>query len=101
MTKNFKDFGIKTETKQFIGDKIKLDKVLNKEIIVHAFKIGPSKYNDKGNKECLHLQIEFKDEKHVLFSGSGNLMNMIKRVHDDCFPFKATIVKNSEMLEFT
>jgi hypothetical protein len=33
----FKDFGIKPKLQCFVGDKIKMNKVLNREIVVHDF----------------------------------------------------------------
>ena len=53
---DFKSFGIKPQTKSFEGDKIKIDKVLNKLIVVEDYKIEPSKF-EKGNGKCLFLQI--------------------------------------------
>jgi len=55
---SFKDFGIKTTVKSFIGDKIKMSKILNKQITVIGYKITGSKYVDKGNGQCLHMQID-------------------------------------------
>lgn len=98
--KQFKDFNIKPVTKGLEGDKIKIDKILNREITVHAFKIGPSKYPEKGNGLRLDLQISLGETKHIVWSGSGILMDMIKQVPDDAFPFQATIVKENERLEF-
>ena len=95
--KSFKDFGIKTEDKGFVGDKIKINKILNREIAVLAYKIGDSKYNGK----CLHLQIQLGDTKHVVFTGSKNLMESIVMVSKDDFPFKTTIVEENERFEFT
>ena len=46
---SFKDFGIKPQIRSFEGDKIKIDKILNKQIVVEEFKIENSKFNDKGN----------------------------------------------------
>jgi hypothetical protein len=97
----FKDFGIKTTVKSFVGDKIKMSKILNKEITVLAFKIGPSKFIEKGNGKCLHLQIQIGDTKYVVFTGSTGLMEDIQKVLTDKFPFTTTIVEESERYEFT
>lgn len=44
--KNFKDLNIQpSATQSFTGDKVKMHKVLNREIVVHDFKIEPSKFN--------------------------------------------------------
>ena len=99
--KDFKSFNIKPETKSFEGDKIKIERILNKQITVSDFKIEESKYKDKGNGKCLCIQIENDGSKRVLFSGSSYLMDMIQKVPKEGFPFTTTIVKNNEHLEFT
>lgn len=93
----FSDFGIKVALPAFTGDKVKIDRVLNREIIVHDFKIEISKF--KGN--CLYLQIEFNNVRHVLFTGSKALMDAIEQVDKSGFPFTTTIVKENERLEFS
>jgi len=100
--KQFKDFGIKSESKSFVGNKIELFKVLNEEITVHEFKIKDSKY-DKENAagKCLHLQIEYNGEKRVLFTGSVVMMDMIQQVEKDDFPFTTKITKDNGRYLFT
>jgi hypothetical protein len=95
----FSDFNITATTKGFTGDKIKIDRILNRKIIVHEYRIENSKYEGKG--KCLHLQIELDGSKKVLFSGSGNLIDMIEKVSKQSFPFETTIVKDDERLIFT
>ncbi|MBY0485667.1 MAG: hypothetical protein K2P85_00515, partial [Flavobacteriaceae bacterium] len=87
----FKDLGIKPKLNSFVGDKIKIDKVLNQEITVFAFKIAKS--IKKENTDYLTIQIEKGDTKFVIFTGSKILMQMIQEVPEDKFPFKTTIVK--------
>jgi len=99
--KRFSDMNIQVEPKSFTGDKIKIDKILGKEIIIHDYDIKESKYKDKGNGRCLHLQLELSGEKRLLFSGSTYLMDLIEKVNDDDFPFLATIVKEEEYFKFT
>jgi ribosomal protein L31 len=97
--KQFSQFGIKPNPQGLIGDKIKMNKVLNREIIVHAFKIEDSKFGN--GKKCLYMQIEINDTKHVVFTGSKSLMEMIQRVPQTEFPFKTTIVTENEMPQFS
>jgi hypothetical protein len=99
--RQFKEMGITAERKSFVGDKIKLERLLNREIIIHDFEIKESKIKDKGTGKCLYLQIEIKNEKHVVFSGSAYLMDMITQVPDNGFPFETTIVKINDHFEFT
>lgn len=93
----FKDLAIKPNVNVFTGEKIKIERILNKEIIVSAFEVSPSKYDG----DYLSMQIEVGSEKRVVFTGSKILIDLIKRVPKDSFPFSATIVKENEYYEFT
>lgn len=97
MKTKFSDLGIKPESKHFTGNKIKISKVLNKEITVHGFSIKPSTF--KGN--CLHLQISMDGTMFVIFTGSTILIDTIKRVPKESFPFETTIVEENDHFEFT
>lgn len=95
--KSFKDFEITIEQKSFVGDKIKIDKVLNREITVHEFKIVDSKFGGKR----LDMQIAIGEEKRVLWTASQALMEQIQKVPAEGFPFRTKIVKENERFEFT
>ncbi len=95
--KNFKDLGVKPQQKAFTGDKIKLEKIMNTEITVHECKVEPSKKNEG---QCLHMQIEYKGEKRVVFTGATALIDVVRQLPTDAYPFTTTIVKN-ERFEFT
>jgi len=66
---SFTDFNITTTGDGFEGDKIKMSKILGKEIIVHAFRLEDSKCF-KG--KCLYLQIEFNNEMRIVFTFQRN-----------------------------
>ncbi len=95
--KNFKELGIKSEAKGFVGDKIKINKILNREIVVTDYRIAPSPYTEKR----LDLQIELNGTKYVVFTGSKHLIELIVQVAKEDFPFKTTIVQENERYEFT
>lgn len=97
----FSDFGIKPRNQFMEGEKISIHKILNREIKVISHKIEPSKFMEKGNGKCLHLQIEVAGEKRVLFTGSTILMESISQVPINKFPFSTTIVKDNDRLMFT
>ncbi len=98
--KSFKEFGIKATSQTLVGDKIKIERVLNRLITVHDFRVVESKY-DKGNGKCLHLQVELDDTKRVIFTGSSVLIDLIQQVPKGEFPFQTTIVKDDGRYEFT
>jgi hypothetical protein len=98
--KSFKDFGIKPVQQGLTGDKIKMDRILNREIKVCDFRLEDSKYGD-GKSKCLYMQIELNNNKHVVFTGSAVLMDLIQQVPKNEFPFITTIIRESERFEFT
>jgi len=96
---NFKDFNITPKLKVFIGDKIAAKKLLNVPILVFEFRIEPSK--QKEGTELLTLQIEKSGEKRIVFTGSKVLIDQIRRVPEDQFPFTTTIKGDNDFYEFT
>ena len=100
--KSFSQFNIKSTNKAFDGDKIKMSKILNREIVVHHFKIEDSKvFKDRGSGKCLHLQISVDKVKHIIFTSASGLIESIQQVPEDGFPFTTTIVEESERFKFT
>lgn len=98
MTK-FSDLGIKPKVNTFIGDKLKISRILNTDITVLDFKIEASK--QKAGTEYMTLQIEKQGNKNVVFTGSNVLMQQIKQVPKDNFPFTTVIIGDNEYYEFT
>ena len=99
---SFSQFNIKPTTKGFEGDKIKMSKILNREIVIHDHKIDESKcFRERGSGKCLQLQITLNSEKHVVFTGSSYLIAQIQQIAANDFPFSATIVKDNERFMFT
>lgn len=97
---NFSDLGIKPKNDLFVGDKIKMMKIINKEIIVHNYKINESKFENSNSGKCLNMQIEINGERHVLFTGSKVLTEMIQQVSKEDLPFRTTITREGETFQF-
>lgn len=96
---NFKDFGIKTTPNSFVGDKIKINKILNLEVKIINFRIEDSKV--KAGTKLLTIQLQKNDDNHIVFTGSKNLMDQINQVPKEKFPFITKIVNINEYYEFT
>ncbi|MCZ8021194.1 MAG: hypothetical protein O9302_00245 [Cyclobacteriaceae bacterium] len=97
--KNFSDFNIKPKTHQFVGEKIQVQKLFNLPIQVLDYKVEPSK--QKKGTELLTLQIIKGTEKRIVFTGSTVLIDQIKRVPEDGFPFNTIIRGDNDYYEFT
>ena len=95
----FKDLGIQKPPECFTGDKISIDRLFNREINVHDYRITDSKV--KENTKYLQLQISIGETMHVVFTGSLMLMDIIKKVDKSKLPFSTRIVKENRRYDFT
>lgn len=96
--KSFKELGLQMPEEGFVGEKIAMTKILNKQIVVHKFKIDPSKHNE-GN--YMKMQISIDSNKRVVFTGGSILMDLIQKIDEKDFPFTTTIVEEDERYIFT
>lgn len=100
----FSQFDIKVPEKGLTGNKIKITKILNKEIVIHHFKVVDSKieeFKKKGTGKCLHMQISFNNEMHVVFTSGTALIEVIQQIPLDKFPFASTIIEENDRYIFT
>lgn len=99
--KKFNEFKLKPVVNGFVGEKIDINRILNKEIIVEKYKVEDSKFTDKAYKKCLNLQIIVDGTQRVVFIGARVLIETISQLEEDDFPFKTTIVRMNNYFEFT
>jgi len=98
----FKDLGIKAEKKQqFTGTKIALEYIVGQDIEIHDYEIKDSKFKDKGNGKRLDMQITINGIRHVTWTGSVILMDMIQQIPKEAFPVATKIKKENRGYEFT
>jgi len=100
----FNQFGLKPPARGFEGDKLKISKILNREIVVHDFRIEDSKidaFRKQGSGKCLILQISFNGEKHILFTSGSSLIDVIQQIPETGFPFTTTIIQDNDRFNFT
>lgn len=96
--KRFGDFA--REVKPLDGSKVKIDEVINREILVVDFKVNHSRYEKKGAEECLTLQFEMDGTKHIFFTGSRVLIDQIQKYKHE-LPFATVIKKIDKYCTFT
>lgn len=89
--KDFGELNISVESSGFIGEKISIMSIINVNIIVEKFKVGPSKFKDKGPR--LDLQIIYKNAPRVTWVCSKYLIEMIQKVPASSFPFMCQIIR--------
>lgn len=98
--KSFKDLNIKTHSDHLMGEKIKIAKILNKEIIIQGFRLDASKYPKNKSGKCLCLQIQVDNEQRVIFTGSDVLISIMEQVKQEDLPIGTKIVQEGEHYEF-
>lgn len=97
--KSFKDFNIVTTGPgHMTGEKVAIERVINKPIIVEDFLITPSK---KFDGQLLTLQILLDNVQRVIFTGSLHLIQQISQVQREDLPFETVINKINRRFEFT
>lgn len=94
--KKFSEFA--DENNRFEGDKIRIDDVLNKKIIVQKFMLNKSKYEGKGS--YVTIQILIDDVPKVIFTGSQVISSQCDKYEKE-MPFMATIKKIDRYYTFT
>lgn len=87
MTEKFGDFA---EEQVLDGDKLKLDDIINKEILITGFKIKDSHL--KKDTQYLTIGFELEGEPHITFTGSAVLMDQFRR-YESHIPFLSTVKK--------
>lgn len=92
---HFSDF---SEDQALDGDKIRLDEILNKEILILGFKIK----NSTKKSGTLYVTIQFKLDgvNRISFTGSEVLMDQLKR-YEEHLPFYAIIKKINRHYTFS
>lgn len=99
---SFSDFA--KEEQALEGDKVKIESILNKEIVITRYKIRDSKYSDN-NKMCVAVQFyqengEKAPEKKIFFTGSSVIQDLLVK-YEENLPFKTTIKKIDRYFTFT
>jgi len=90
--KKFSDFAEEREILD--GPKIKIEEVVNREIVITGHCIKQSKFKKNNSGKCLTLQFTFagqhQQEKRILFTGSDVLIDQLERYSNE-IPFQTTV----------
>ena len=103
--RSFSELGLKTD--MIIGDRITIDSLFNKEIVIEKTIIAETKYpgrNSSGMRMQMQLYIPPSNKRYSCFTGSDSLINLIQLAEnkvDDLYPFKTKIIKQGKMFLFT
>lgn len=95
MPEHFDDFA---EEEAFDGDKLRLDDLQNKEILITGYKIKDS--HQKKDSQYLTIHFELDNKKYITFTGSIVLMDQLKK-YESHIPFYSTIKKINRHYTFS
>lgn len=74
------------------GDKIRIDDLINRDVMVIGYKISSSKFEKNKSGKCLTLQVEVNGVHRVVFTGSDVLIDQMQK-YGERIPFIAVIRK--------
>ena len=75
--KKFSDFAITDRVLD--GEKVKLETILNQEILITGYKLRESKYRKTNSEKCLMMQFEMEGKRKVIFTGSAILIEQMEK----------------------
>jgi hypothetical protein len=99
--KLFSELGITVDSAPMTGEKIKINRIVNKEIEVLDYELNESKFNAEKCRKCLKLQIKYEDELRIIFTGACMLIQAIQKISKSMLPFKTTIIETNGFYQFT
>jgi hypothetical protein len=103
VVKKFSQFGInRPDSNALKGEKIKINKVLNRPIIIERALIEPSNFKENGDGKRLSMQIQLNGEQRLLWSGSQSLKKMYLEMQEKQieFPIEVTITEDNQNFYF-
>ena len=96
----FKNLGVELDSAPMLGEKIKINKIINQEIEVLDFEVNTSKFEKSGPK-YLKLQIRFNGETRVVFTGANLLIKAAQKINKEQLPFATIIIEQNGFYQFT
>lgn len=96
--KRFSDFA--KEAGPLDGTKVKIEEILDKEILVIGCRIKESKYSKSNSSKCLTIQFVMNEKRYIVFTGSAILVEQMEKYQDE-IPFLVTIRKIDKYYTFS
>jgi hypothetical protein len=83
------------DEKPIEGEKVRIESILNKPIVLTAYKIRTSKYKKENCDRCATVQfyeVDSPARKEIFFTGSNVVISMLEK-YGDKIPFETTVKK--------
>lgn len=99
--KSFKSLNVPLPSIGFEGTKIDMQDLIDRDIILHDFKIEDSKFPKPGKEKCLHLQVAIGEIKYVSFTPTIRLIRQAENMNKKSLPVTTKIIRAGKSLEFS
>ena len=99
--KSFKSLNVPMPSIGFEGTKIDIQELIDRDIILHDFKIEDSKFPKPGKEKCLHLQVAIGEIKYVSFTPTLRLIRQATSIEKGQLPITTKIIRAGKSLEFS
>lgn len=99
--KSFKDLNVPLPMVGFEGTKIEINELIDRDIILHDFRVEKSKYPKEGKEHCLWLQVAIGEIKYVSFTPTLTLIRQITQIEKTELPITTKIIRAGKRLEFS
>ena len=84
------------------GKKIRIDDILNKDIIILGYRLSDSHYSKNKSGKYVTVQFEYENDenKNIFFSGSDIIIDELKK-YESNIPFETKVVKINRYYTFS
>lgn len=89
--RNFGELNV-VVNRRFAGQRIRINTLLDRDIIVHDIEIRESKIKKENEeKKCIYVDIEVDGERRLLWGSYRFMIQQAEQLTSDHFPFKCRI----------
>lgn len=99
--KSFKSLNVPLPSIGFEGTKIDIQNLIDRDIVLHDFKIQDSKFPKPGKEKCLHLQVAIGEIKYVSFTPTIRLIKQVAGIEKEQLPITTKIIRAGKSLQFS
>lgn len=90
----FGDLNVQLD-RRFVGQRIRVNSVLDEPIIVHDFDIRKSKVCKEEVKDlCAYIDLEYKGERRLIWGCYPYIIKQLEQIDKAILPFECTIVND-------
>ena len=92
---SFDQLGVSID-RRFSGQRIRINNVLDRQVIVHDMEIRESKIKSKDAsiQQCVYIDLEVDGERRLLFGSYRYIIEQCTKIPKDSYPFSCTITND-------